>query len=65
MMATLQTHPAQTDGVTAWRTLVLLNAGYPLDDATLLAENPNVDLHQAVYLLEAGCTIETALLILL
>jgi hypothetical protein len=52
-------------GVTAWRTLVLIQAGYPTHDATLLAEHTNVDLHEAVYLLEAGCTVETALLILL
>jgi hypothetical protein len=51
--------------VTAWRTLVLLQAGYPTHDATLLADRPDIDLHEAVYLLEAGCDVETALLILL
>jgi len=48
-----------------WRVDVLREAGYPPEDALLLAIDPDVDLHEAVELLEHGCKVETALLILL
>lgn len=51
--------------VEKWRCYCLLLAGYDLEDALLLARNPQVDLHSAVGLLENGCTPTTALLILL
>ena len=44
---------------------VLREAGYPPEDALLLAIDPDVDLHEAVALLERGCKVETALRILI
>jgi hypothetical protein len=51
--------------VEAWRTRVLVNAGYPAEVAHLLALCPDVDLHQATDLLDNGCPPSTALEILL
>jgi hypothetical protein len=51
--------------VVQWRYDRLLAAGYPPNTAILLAEYPTVDLHQAVGLLERGCTLRQALRILL
>jgi len=50
--------------VEAWRLHVLLEAGYPVRLAELLACHPAVDLHQAVELALRGCAPETAFLIL-
>lgn len=47
--------------VVAWRAHVLVRAGYPADVAFALAEDPAVDVHVAVYLLEAGCDVDLAL----
>ena len=55
----------ELDGVLAWRIDVLLHAGYQYPAALTLAAHPDVDLHQAVYLAEAGCDHDTALRILL
>ena len=52
------------DVVVAWRLHVLLLAGYPVHDAELLADS-DVDLHQAVALLEQGCPPLTAIRILI
>lgn len=48
-----------------WRLEQLKGAGYPPSQAQLLSRTPEVDLHLAVGLLEAGCPVETALRILL
>lgn len=48
-----------------WRYECLAHAGYPVDDAISLAENPDVDLHFAVGLLARGAEVQTALRILL
>jgi hypothetical protein len=50
--------------VESWRLHVLMEAGYPLPLAERIAGS-EVDLHQAVDLLAAGCTPETAAEILL
>ncbi len=50
--------------VESWRLHVLMEAGYPLPLAERIAGS-DVDLHQAVDLLGAGCTAETAAEILL
>lgn len=50
--------------VETWRRKQLERAGYPGDYADGLSKNPGVDLHQAIRLLEAGCPLETAMLIL-
>lgn len=55
---------ATTFGPVEWRRFVLVGAGYPPDDAFELADRPDIDLHVASYLLEAGCPLATALLIL-
>ena len=50
--------------VESWRLHVLMEAGYTLALAELIAAS-DVDLHGAVELIEAGCTPETAAEILL
>jgi hypothetical protein len=50
--------------VESWRLHVLMEAGYPLPLAERIAGS-EVDLHEAVDLLRAGCTPETAAEILL
>jgi hypothetical protein len=53
------------DLVRNWRLECLTRAGYPRREAHELSELPDLDLHLAVRLLERGCTVETALRILL
>ena len=53
-----------------WRVLLhrqeaLEEAGYPLLVAMRLAEQPEIDLHEACELLERGATTEQAIRILL
>jgi hypothetical protein len=62
-MTTLTTTPPIT--VEAWRQEVLEHAGYPAELAKTIAICPDVDLHQAVQLLDQGCPPLTALRILL
>jgi hypothetical protein len=50
--------------VESWRLHVLIEAGYPLPTAELLAAS-EADLHVAVELVEHGCTHKTAAEILL
>jgi len=50
--------------VERWRRKVLVDAGYPGETAIELANDPRVDLHQAVQLLERGCPPHTAARIL-
>jgi len=54
-----------SDPVEQWRVRVLEAAGYPPEDALLLAIDSGVNLHLAVELLENGCPLEVALAILL
>ena len=55
----------ESQRVFCWRLDVLERAGYPADDAGLLATCTHVDLHLATHLRERGCPPETALRILL
>lgn len=48
-----------------WRIDYLMRAGYDAEAAVLVAKNLHVDLHVAGDLLSDGCTVRTALLILL
>jgi len=64
MLMATETHQDPADTVEAWRLHVLITAGYPLAAADLLAVDMRVDLHQAVYLLEAGCPSALAVRIL-
>jgi hypothetical protein len=51
--------------VERWRHDALARAGYDRESAAVLAASHDVDLHQAVDLLQRGCSIELALQILL
>jgi len=57
--------PALPEPVRRWRLERLKQAGYPPDEALALCGRPDVDLHFAVRLLREGCTVQTALRILL
>lgn len=51
--------------VYCWRHEELMRAGYSLVAATRIASRTDVDLHEAVELLERGCSVEHAVRILL
>ena len=63
-----QTSPAyvsdEWDDVVGWRLGCLLAAGYDGEASIVLALDREVDLHEAVSLLEHGCPVELALQIL-
>jgi hypothetical protein len=50
--------------VLRWRFSRLVRAGYGLEDAAVVAAHPEIDLHEAVSLVERGCRPETAIRIL-
>jgi hypothetical protein len=54
----------ERENVVSWRIERLLAAGYDGESALVLALDHDVDLHQAVSLLERGCPVDTALQIL-
>ena len=53
------------DPVERWRLEALMKAGYPPWDALVLSRRDDVDLHDAVALMELGCPPELAVRILL
>lgn len=55
----------EIDRVEQWRRDELERAGYDSKSAFLLAVSHDIDLHEAVDLLEKGCSRELALEILL
>lgn len=57
--------PRLPEAVRSWRREVLERAGYPGYASYALSRYADVDLHQAVRLLETGCPVPTALRILL
>jgi hypothetical protein len=61
----LQIVETEAERVERWRVEALEKVGYDPESAMQLAARPDVDLHQAVELVEAGCTPELALRILL
>ena len=64
--ANLTTIPTlELGAVERWRFESLERAGYDAESAALLAASHEVDLHLAVALLERGCSVDTALQILL
>jgi len=64
--ADLQLHDAtEIERIEVWRAEALEKAGYDPSSAALLAMRHDVDLHDAVGLLERGCPAELALQILL
>ena len=56
---------SEIDRVERWRQDALLRAGYDRESALVLAASHDIDLHEAVGLLERGCTVDLALQILL
>lgn len=51
--------------VLRWRFEVLVRGGYDMEQSAVLAAHVEIDLHDAVQLLDRGCDGETALRILL
>ena len=54
----------ELDRVERWRTAELMRVGFPGDDAVALAGRFDVDLHEAIGLVEHGCPPELAIRIL-
>jgi hypothetical protein len=59
------TYDSEIDRIEQWRHEALERAGYHPEAAIVLAASHDVDLHDAVGLLERGCSVELALQILL
>lgn len=55
----------ETERVEQWRFTSLERAGYDAEAASVLAASTEVDLHEAISLLERGCSVPLALRILL
>jgi hypothetical protein len=55
----------ESERVERWRTDELIRVGFDVEQATLLAIEPEVDLHTAIHLIESGCPPELAVRILL
>ena len=55
----------EIDRIEQWRHEALERVGYDPEAAVVLAASHDVDLHDAVSLLERGCSVELALQILL
>ena len=58
-------HVSERDRIEQWRHQALERAGYNPEAAIVLAASHDIDLHDAVSLLDRGCTVELALQILL
>jgi len=54
----------ELDRVERWRTAELMRVGFPGDDAVALAARLDVDLHEAISLVERGCPLDLAIRIL-
>ncbi len=55
----------ELERIERWRRDALERAGYPPEGAKQLARRHDIDLHEAMDLLESGCPAELALQILL
>ncbi len=64
MTQTTEYPHSEQEKVDSWRLHVLIEAGYPSELAEKIAHS-EADLHQAVELITAGCSHETAANILL
>ena len=58
-------YATEMDRIEQWRHEALERAGYEPEAAIVLAASHDIDLHDAVSLLERGCSVELALQILL
>jgi hypothetical protein len=65
MPAVHETIETESERVERWRAEVLSRAGYEPVDAIELAARTDVDLHQAIELVERGCPVEVAVQILI
>ena len=54
----------EVERVERWRTAELMRVGFAGDDAVALAARTEVDLHQAIELVQRGCPPELAVRIL-
>jgi len=54
----------EAERVERWRTSELMRVGFAGDDAVVLASRFDVDLHDAIALVERGCPPELAIRIL-
>jgi hypothetical protein len=54
----------ELERVERWRTAELMRVGFAGDDAVALAARTEVDLHQAIELVQRGCPPELAVRIL-
>jgi hypothetical protein len=54
----------ELERVERWRAAELLRVGFPGDDAVALAARLDVDLHEAIALVQRGCPPELAVRIL-
>jgi hypothetical protein len=54
----------ELDRVERWRTAELMRVGFAGDDAVALAARTDVDLHEAIELVQRGCPPELAFRIL-
>ena len=54
----------ELDRVERWRTAELMRVGFAGDDAVALAGRLDVDLHEAIELVQRGCPPELAFRIL-
>ena len=64
MPATHDIIETELDRVERWRTSELMRVGFPGDDAVALAVRTDVDLHDAIELVQHGCPPELAIRIL-
>ena len=64
MPATYDIIETETERVERWRTSELMRVGLPGDDAVALAARLDVDLHEAIELVQRGCPPELAIRIL-
>ena len=63
-MQTLEPEQDERAKVQGWRLHVLIEAGYPIELAERIADS-EADLHEAVELVEQGCTPQIAAQIIL
>jgi len=54
----------ESERVERWRTAELMRVGFAGDDAVALAARTDVDLHEAIELVQRGCPTELAVRIL-
>jgi hypothetical protein len=64
MPATHDLIETETERVERWRTAELMRVGFPGDDAVALAARTDVDLHEAIHLIQRGCPPDLAVRIL-